>query len=107
MAAEVDDDMSWRMNMQFCGQDFPMDTEEIDCVNESIHSLAPLSGMENLRKLRLSFTDPHVSQVHPLSDLSPLRDLRRLEVLEVPESEVSDLGSLKGLKNLTDRKSVV
>ena len=87
--------------MHFCGQDFPADTQEIDCVNECIDSLAPLNGMRSVRLLRLWFTDPHTAQVHPLSDLSPLRNLESLEILEIPESEVSDIDPLRGLKSLT------
>ncbi len=39
--------------MEFCGQDFPLDTQEIDCVNHSIESLAPLRRFAQLRRLRL------------------------------------------------------
>jgi hypothetical protein len=70
--------------MQFCGEEFPLDTQEIDCVNRSVDSLAPLSRFERLRRLRLWSTDPHRDAVHSLADLSPLANLENLEVLEIP-----------------------
>ena len=79
-----------------------MDTE-IDCVNHSIESLAPLRRFAQLRRLRLWLTDPHRYQVHPLADLSPLQSLENLELLELPKSAVNDLGPLQGLKSVKHR----
>ena len=86
--------------MRFCDQEWPEDTEVLDCVNEEIEDLEPLRALSGLRELRLSATNPHMHVEHYVRDLEPLAALTQLEVLELPRTKVADLAPLAGLSGL-------
>ncbi len=60
----------------------------------SDYSLAPLSSLTGLRRLRLS--------ENRLSDVSPLSELINLVRLDLPRNEIVDLSPLSGLAGLTE-----
>ncbi|MYH84112.1 hypothetical protein F4141_25795 [Candidatus Poribacteria bacterium] len=60
----------------------------------SDYSLAPLSGLTELRRLRLA--------ENMISDISPLSELISLVRLDLPRNEIVDLSPLSGLAGLTE-----
>ena len=60
----------------------------------SDYSLAPLSGLTGLRRLRLA--------ENRISDVSPLSGLTNLKRLDLPWNEIVDLSPLSGLAGLTE-----
>ncbi len=75
------------------------DLVELDLRGNEMTDLSPLSGMANLKELRLS---GDIGGNDGISDLSPLSGLSRLKVLHLPAANIEDLSPLFGLVQLED-----
>ena len=75
------------------------DLVELDLRGNEMTDLSPLSGMANLKELRLS---GDIGGNDGISDLSPLSGLSRLKVLHLPAANIEDLSPLSGLVQLED-----
>lgn len=65
----------------------------LDLSTNDIEDLRPLSGLEDLKLLILSYNKE-------LSDISPLSSLTGLTVLQLRDTQVSDLGALRNMSKL-------
>ena len=75
------------------------DLVELDLRGNEMTDLSPLSGMANLKELRLS---GDIGGNDGISDLSPLSGLSRLKVLHLPAANIEDLSPLSGLVQMED-----
>ena len=88
--------------VRFCNDEYSLDTEVIDCINEEVDDLGPLAELRALRELRLEVANPHEFFGHTVKNMYPLEGLSQLEVVELSGCPISDLGPLASLANLRD-----
>ena len=86
----------------FCGQQVDLATRVICQVNVVPLDFEALRGLDDLRELRLEWTDPHRRPLGLPLDLAPLGELPALAVLHLPRQAIVDLSALGSARCLED-----
>lgn len=79
-------------SVNFAGEEYPLDTTEVDVYSAGITDISPLSNLTDLEMLSLNSNE--------ITDISPLADLTNLEFLWLSYNQISDVDVLGDLTNL-------